>query len=225
MKNRKGFAAWCAVLFAAGAAYWAPELSAQGLRPVAMEQPVGQRAPETLQELDEVIVQGTRLADRIIALEDRFYKLYNELNENDDFDVHCAYVDSSLFANDVAADPASRINQRVCNVAFFVDALSEQIRHNAMCERRNDEFDQDDLIDPICYEAPPAELVMLERQQEYMGNLVKVVNSDPRLKAMVMEREALEHEGQMLTNRYAELEALDAAAAERARRRPPARVR
>ncbi len=66
-----------------------------------------------LEELEEVIVQGGRLVDRIVKAEDRFFKLYNELNKDDDYRVNCTSV---------ALDDGSRIEQRFCMPAFFADA-------------------------------------------------------------------------------------------------------
>ena len=45
--------------------------------------------PAPTMELDEVWVHGKRLADRIEEAEDAFFGLYNELNDDDRFDVHC----------------------------------------------------------------------------------------------------------------------------------------
>ncbi len=46
--------------------------------------------------LDEVLIEGRRatpdeLVQQIVKVENRFYERYNELNDNDDFDVNCAW--------------------------------------------------------------------------------------------------------------------------------------
>jgi hypothetical protein len=65
-----------------------------------------------VEELGEIRVYGKRLAARIENAEDDFFKLYNKLNSNHDYDITCG---------DVALDPWSMILTRVC-VPEFVAA-------------------------------------------------------------------------------------------------------
>lgn len=130
--------------------------------------------PATLQaatadgELDEVVVRGTKLwqmREAILNAEKRFYALYNELNADDDFDVHC----------DMEAPLGTRLESRVCRVAYVADAQAD--------------FAQALLAG---YEAPRPEIVALERANEYRAAALKVINSDKRLLKLVKERERLE---------------------------------
>src|SRR5690606_5744290 len=66
-------------------------------------------AVEDLLELDEVIVHGTNLRNRIVKAEDKFYKLYNQLNKDDDYDINCAYL---------SLEQDTRIQDRLCAPSF-----------------------------------------------------------------------------------------------------------
>lgn len=60
---------------------------------------------------EEVIVHGRRLVelrDEVRSAEDRFFSIYNSLNSNDDFDIHC----------EGRAPVGSRIKRRVCEAEF-----------------------------------------------------------------------------------------------------------
>jgi hypothetical protein len=54
---------------------------------VATAQPVGQ-----VQELDEIWVRGKRPWDVIADAESDLFRLYNKLNKNNQFDIHCSHV-------------------------------------------------------------------------------------------------------------------------------------
>lgn len=118
--------------------------------------------------LDEVVVKGTRsweLQQQMVQVEDRFYALYNQLNADRDFDVHC-HIEA----------PAGRIiKERICRVAFHEDAQAVEVR--ALLDGHN---------------APPAAMVAQAREAEFEANFLRVLNSDPRLLRLVREREALE---------------------------------
>lgn len=120
------------------------------------------------EELEEVVVRGTKLwqmREAIVNAEKRFYALYNELNTNDDFDVHC----------DLEAPLGTRLKSRVCRVAYVADAQAD--------------FAQALLAG---YEAPSPEIVQLERADEYRAAALKVINGDKRLLKLARERERLE---------------------------------
>lgn len=67
-------------------------------------------APAVMLELDEIWVHGERLAARIEAAEDDFFRHYNALNEDDRFDVVCGLSSSQ---------PGSMILQRTCVPGFL----------------------------------------------------------------------------------------------------------
>lgn len=134
---------------------------------------------EQLEQLDESLVEGRRirqLRDAIVDVEDRFYALYNELNPDDDFDVHCAQ----------RARLGTRVPRRTCIVAYVEKAQAAESR---------------DLVfwmqaDPVAQAQGPnatsASVVALERFNEYRATALKVINGDARLLRLIREREELE---------------------------------
>jgi hypothetical protein len=130
--------------------------------------------------LDEALVLGTqlwKLRKKTIEVEDRFNALYNQLNKDQDFDVHCH----------VETPPDRIIKERVCRVAFLENAQEVEVKG---------------LLDG--HSAPPADMVAQARQADFEENFLKVINSDPRLRKLVREREALEKKyGEELKRRVA----------------------
>jgi hypothetical protein len=119
-------------------------------------------------ELPEVQVVGKRLYQMrqdIIKAEDKFFAMFNELNKDDDYDVHCT----------VEAPTGTRLKKRVCRVQFYEKAQAEE----AQALLRG-EF------------APPADLVAVERSAEYERKALAVINANPELRKLVKEREELE---------------------------------
>ena len=73
----------------------------------------------TRMELAEVEVIGRKLHQmqrEVIEAEDRFYALYNELNQNRDFDIHCV----------VEARTGTKVRQRDCRIEFVQRAVTMQ---------------------------------------------------------------------------------------------------
>jgi hypothetical protein len=70
-----------------------------------------------LDELDEVLVRADRAAIVIADLEDEYYKLYNKLNKDNNYDVHCSYLNTD------PDNPDSRLRSRVCMPEFLTDAM------------------------------------------------------------------------------------------------------
>lgn len=158
MKRRVGIAALLAAVLPVAAVAQAPAADAPQ---VTMP---GSAEPEVL---DEVLVLGTqlwKLRQNMIETEDRFYALYNKLNKNQDFDVHCH----------VEAPTGRIVKERVCRVAFIERAQEVEVKA---------------LLDG--HSAPPADMVTQARQADFEKHFLKVVNSDPRLRKLVREREAL----------------------------------
>lgn len=173
-----------------------PTAAAAVLPPAAATE----RPAEELEELDEVIVTGGRLYDRIVKAEDRFFKLYNELNEEDDFDTNCA---------NVPIDQDSRLEQRFCMPSFFADAKAEQVRLSQYCLSliAKDEEGNVTAQGP-CYEPPSADQLFFHRREDYVNNMLKVINSDPELKQIAAEVEALHRERAQYENRFEQLRAI-----------------
>lgn len=171
-------------------------------------------AIEELQELDEVVVHGTNLRDRIVKAEDRFYKLYNELNKDSDFNINCAYV---------ALEADTRIQDRLCTPSFYANAIVDTITWGERC-RGTQDSEGNYVPPPPCYTPPPPELVLMGRSDEYARNIMAVIRSDERLGEMAGELDQLHMERYRLQRRYLELKSIeDAERAARPRYRPKTR--
>jgi hypothetical protein len=179
--------------------------TAQQTIPVAMTPSAGEALlePEVIQELEEVVVEGGRLYDRIVKAEDRFFKLYNELNKEDDFDTNCAFV---------PIDPDSRMEQRFCMPAFFADAKAEQVRLSQYCLSLVERDEEGQVLsEGACYEPPSAELIFFDRRTAYVNNVLKLIDSDPRLKDMASELDTLHRQRDSLARKYDDIKAQDVA--------------
>jgi hypothetical protein len=129
-------------------------------------------------ETDEVIVSANRLwqiRKAMIETEDRFYARYNKLNADGDFDMICG----------VSAPLGTRIQSRRCQVSFVIDA-----QFTAANAELTGGF------------APPPELVLLERYDEYRRHALRIINNDPELRRLIRQREML---GARLVSRQKEI--------------------
>jgi hypothetical protein len=72
--------------------------------------------------MDEIVVQGekslSRLRQEAYMAEDNFYALFNSINGDDDFDIHCFKE----------ASTGSRIMRRVCRANFERKATADEAR-------------------------------------------------------------------------------------------------
>ena len=122
-------------------------------------------APEAAtQPPEEVEVIGKKLYQLrrdVIEAEERYFALYNELNTNDDYDVHC----------ELRAELGTRIKTRICTVVYVEKALEEEA--HAFLEGRT---------------VAPASLVALMRQDEYRKAAVAVLKANPKLFQLLRER-------------------------------------
>lgn len=214
--------------------------AAQEAAPAAV---AGQSAQpvEELLELDEVVVRGERLRDIIVKAEDEFYKLYNQLNKDDKYDVSCPHLNLS-------ADSGSRINTRLCLPGFVADAIADYAVYKVSCEPTFSNFDanrdgrvsrmeamvnsdlqfqfdeldrnEDGYLDEFgefrafetwalmnlnCYRPPPPELVLMEGTEKWYAHMMKVTNSDPRLREMAGRLDDLHQEMMLVQRRYREV--------------------
>ncbi|MEO8313949.1 MAG: hypothetical protein ABI645_04050 [Pseudomonadota bacterium] len=174
----------------------APSLVDAPLLPVTA---ATEKSADQLQELDEVVVTGGRLYDRIVKAEDKFFKLYNELNDDDDFDTNCA---------NVPIDKDSRLEQRFCMPSFFADAKAEQVRLSQYClSLQQKDEDGNVTSNGVCYEPPTAEQIFFHRRDDYVDNMIKVINDNKELKQLAAEVEGLHRERAQYENRYEQLRA------------------
>lgn len=153
-------------------------------------------------ELEEVVVEGTSLIQRIDRLRERFFKLYNELNDKDEFNVNCTSI---VDGRD------SLVTRRACLPSFYVQALDDQLSWAARCqpEPGSDEEGQAEVYQQVaCYTPPTAEFVMFARRDEYEKHAWKVISSDPRLLEMEQEGRELNRQLHAVDRKLQELEAL-----------------
>lgn len=208
--SRKGLGAWLPAVVMLLAPAWA--IAQRPTIPIAETPPAAaavvpegvatEKPAEVLEELDEVVVVGGRLYDRIVKAEDNLFKAFNEANEDDDFDTNCA---------NVIVDPDSRIESRFCMPAFFADAKAEQARLGEYCRSlRHEETDADgnvNVAQGACYEPATAEQIFFHRREEYIAHMLKVINSDPELRKMARDVENLHREHEAYKHRFDELRA------------------
>ncbi|MEO6081440.1 MAG: hypothetical protein ABIQ86_16965 [Steroidobacteraceae bacterium] len=179
---------------------WAATPQAAPVAPAAEVDELALQAPEQqIDELDEVQVRGGRLYDRLVRAEDRFFKLYNSLNKEDDFDTNCA---------NMPIDPDSRVEHRFCMPAFFADALSEKVRLSQYCTSLiARDADGNITAQGPCYEAPPVQLIFFSRQDAYVNNVIKVIQDNPQLKEIAVEVETLHRERAELERKFYDIKA------------------
>ena len=133
--------------------------------------------PTPVEQLEEVTVEGQRLyqmRQRIVAAEDRFYSLYNELNKNDEFDVHCANE----------AQLGTRLAKRSCR-AVFLERAQADYGLSIWLTLRGDAGGGT---------AKSPTLVAMEREQEYQAAMRKVVTDNPSLAQLLRERGRLQQQ-------------------------------
>lgn len=126
-------------------------------------------------ELDEVIVRGTLRDMRrdIDKAEDRFFALYNELNENDDLDIRCIRDRRT----------GSRIPSRLCKPVFYARAEENWMQHLLSTWGVAGALKKDPR--------KPMQ-VMHERYDELVDNLGQLLAEHPRLMQLLQERNQLE---------------------------------
>jgi hypothetical protein len=129
--------------------------------------------------LDEAVVEATRaklteMRQEMIRLEDRFYERYNELNGNDDFDIHCA----------LETRPGTRLKGRHCRPVFEAGAVETEAR---------DYLQQlPSVNDPTPKpEAPPVPAIMAieARRPDFRKNMVELTRKDRELFRLLRERD------------------------------------
>jgi hypothetical protein len=202
----------------------------------------GPAAQEQLELLDEVIVRSKRLALVIEEAEDDFFKLYNQVNKDDKYDVSCPRLN-------VSADSGSHINTRVCLPGFVSSAIADYAVFKVQCEPTFDNFDAnrdgritrpeagmnadldyqfDELdldrsqslsefqefevfarwaqVNLNCYRPPPPELVLMEGSKGWYEHMMKVTNSDPRLRELAAGLDGLHYERAVVRGELAKFE-------------------
>jgi hypothetical protein len=142
------------------------------------------------EDLDEVLVPGTRLSEMKAAIaesEDRFYARYNELNEVDDFDIECR-VDAPL---------GTRIPQRLCLTklqlrarAAFGREYLQSLQELAMVIGGGQGPGKPPDTNPVA--------TWSSRYEDYRNNMLDLMKMNPDLQRLATQGEAarkrFEHE-------------------------------
>lgn len=155
-------------------------LLSHGIAPVA----AASTPPEST--LDELVVEAkrtrlTELRNEMIRLEDEFYSRYNELNENDDFDIRCTRE----------AKVGTRLERRYCRAVYENQILADEGRDYHL-----DLLRCCDLSTPVPKgaERPPAQppvpaIVLIEaRKQDFRKTMVQVTSSHLELAELLRQR-------------------------------------
>ena len=143
-------------------------------------------SPEAEPPLDEVLVEVKRgkLIQEMIRLEDRFFKRYNELNANDDFDTEC----------DLETRAGTRVERRYCRAVYQTRALQAEASEYLLFLQKN----APGLQGPGDLQPPPSPLIagpplpsyleIVARQKDYQENIREVVRQHPELIELLRER-------------------------------------
>jgi len=117
--------------------------------------------------LEEVVIEGMaawQLQQVILETEDRFFALYNELNDRNDFDVHCT----------LRAPTGTRLRQRSCNAVYFDRAQKDEARQ---------------FLEGVSAHSPRS--IELLRGEEFRRHLLEVADGDSRLRKLLRDRDLL----------------------------------
>ncbi len=131
------------------------------------QQTVPQKPADPLAEV-EINAQREKLSAmraEMVKLEDQFYSQYNKLNSDHQYDMKCT----------MQAPTGSNLKARVCRPVFANTALEAETRA----------FLGGDT-------APPANMVIAEKQPDFDKNMLSVINQHAELRKLIREREALE---------------------------------
>jgi len=184
----------------------------------AAQQPV-----EEVGKLDEIWVRGKRLSQMIEEAEDDFFVLYNKLNKNYDYDVFCGpmslHSGSMIMVRScVPGFIVSNYGDKYGRISYEVDGCSNWIgdwigepyfvTYGQPCAGRSRQESQGDYAfpygPPATYAAIglPADHLLMVKRPAYAANVLKVVNSDPRLLDKVRNLDALYKEMDLVQGRY-----------------------
>jgi hypothetical protein len=122
-----------------------------------------------------------------VRIEDRFYLRYNELNTNDDFDVHCVSE----------ARTGTRLKKRSCRAVYEDRALQEEGQEAAFFRQRIHVPSKGGVgggSNPTQREVvpggPPVQAIVTTeiRRPEYRANVRDVVSRNPELQRLLQQR-------------------------------------
>jgi len=136
-----------ALLFFVLAAFFSPEtVAAQDVR------------EQSTEPLEEIVVYGKKsllnLRRELRRAEDDFYGLFNTLNVDDEFDIHC----------ENEAPIGSHINERVCKANYVREATAAETRDRILGQAGR-----------------TAAQIVSSKQKKFHSNMVKMVEKNPEL--------------------------------------------
>lgn len=149
-------------------------LSAWGFG-IAQDLP-GRSTQKTQAELDEVSVEGRRLFElraAIVESQDRFYALYNDLNDQDEFDIVCGEL----------LPTGTKLVRRAC---------FPQVVHTATEEEALAIWFAMFMGGAARPQVTPPNTVLAGKVQDYRKNMLKVLRRNPKLRALANESEDLQ---------------------------------
>jgi len=142
-------------------------------------------------DVEEVIVRGRRMSDFRSALETarvRIYDLFNDLNSDDAFDVHCQHE----------AATGTRIRQHICRPRFIDDISSAaaQAWMDGLRDACPDGVTQDCIFSESAQQAmsmaQAEEALQPVMQQQFELEMARVIAESPELQQAVLDYQALE---------------------------------
>ena len=122
-------------------------------------------SPPPASDVEEITVVGKRLSEikkQYIQAEDQLYALYNELNTEDDFDIHCA----------METNAGSKLKQRVCKPVFFANAEADEAK---------------EMLTGV--PALPPEIIAKQKAEKYKMAMLNAIRKDPRMFKLIRARE------------------------------------
>jgi hypothetical protein len=134
-------------------------------------------------ELDEIVVRGTRLSELrsgIVAAENRFYSRYNELNTIRDFEISCI----------MDAPTGQKKKVRRCRTGLEVRARTEEAEDIlGSLQRASSTIGGGDAV-----AARTTNVDIMgqhqTREEQFRQHFLRLVNTNPDLRALLDEREA-----------------------------------
>lgn len=150
--------------------------------------------PTAGDEPEEVIVRGRRLADfraELEAAQIRVYELFNDLNNDDAFDVHCQTEDST----------GTRMRQQTCRPQFMNDISTDAAE--AWVNGLKDACGAEGVTQACMFDNPRAasqakSAALAEEgrapgmQKRFAAELARVVRDHPELQQALLDYEAVE---------------------------------
>lgn len=142
-------------------------------------------ADQSERSLDEVVVEGElrlgALRQKMILLEDAFYSQYNELNENDLFDVSC----------EEGAATGTLLRRRFCRAGYESRAHeTEGKSHHAALlhaiRKPGEQASAMEWVPPV-----PAGVAIARQRAEFRENMIAVTSEHPELLELLRQRAEL----------------------------------